>query len=403
MNNRLRITPSTIAAAGVLGSFLVAAPAWAADCSTLPNPVYVAGSSAAKPFLAKVAGELASLGSPVTLVYQGQGSCVGVNYLAALPAGTITGTGVIWDTAGAEVAGGCTLSLTGDAVNIGISDVYATSCPGVTALPAGVHDFYGPVQSMTFSVPVASTQQSISAEAAYLMFGLGAAGEVPTWNDPAYYMVRSETSGTQQMIAAAITVPANQWLGTSNAKSGDVLNGLVAASAGGHADAAVGILSTDVLDKNRDKVRALAYQHFDQTCGYHPDSEVAAFDKQNVRDGHYMIWGPLHLLTEVDASNVPLNADAKLVIDYLTGAVVPTSFDLIALEATSGVVPTCAMRVTRDSEIGPLASYQPEKSCECKFVASATGAAPADCQTCAADSECPTSAPACNYGFCEVQ
>jgi len=403
MNTRLRISPSAAAVAGALATALAAAPAYAANCDTLPNPVYVAGSSAAKPFLAKVAAELASLASPITLVYQGQGSCVGVGYLANLPAGTITGTGVIWDTAGAEVAGGCTLSLSGNAVDIGVSDVFATSCPGVTALPAGVHDFYGPVQSMTFAVPVSSTQQSISAEAAYLALGLGADGEVPVWSDPTYYQVRSETSGTQQMISAAIKVPATQWMGTSNAKSGDLLNALVAAAGAGHADASLGILATDVTDKNRDKVRTLAYQHYGQTCGYLPDSDVTSFDKQNVRDGHYMIWGPLHLLAEADASNVPVNADAKVVIDYLTGAVVPTTFDLIALEATSGVVPDCAMHVTRDSEIGPLASYQPEKSCACKFVAEANGAAPASCKSCDTNADCTAAAPACNYGFCEVQ
>jgi ABC-type phosphate transport system substrate-binding protein len=362
----------------------------------------VAGSSAIKPFLAKVAAELATLATPITVVYQGQGSCTGVNYLTTTPVGTITGTGVIWDTTGAEVAGGCTLSLSGNTVDIGVSDVFATSCPGVTGLPADVSDFYGPVQAMTFAVPVQSTKTSISAEAAYLVFGLGAAGEVSPWTDETLIHVRSETSGTQQMIATAIRVPAAKFKGKGHAKSGDVLADLVAAASSGHADDTLGILAADYVDVNRSSVKSLAYQHFGQLCGYWPDSDVNAFDKANVRDGHYMIWGPLHMLTKTSGGN-PVNPNAKVIIDYLSGAVDPTTFDLIMTEAKGGVVPDCAMRVRRDSEIGPLMSYMPARSCECKFVKEATGAAPASCQTCAQDSECPAATPKCNYGYCEVQ
>lgn len=107
MNDRMRFAcVSAGLFAGFLGMLAEAQPALAADCSTLSNPVYVAGSSAVKPFLAKVAGGLAALTPPVTVVYQGQGSCTGVNYMVASPTGTITGTGIIWDTTGTEVSGG---------------------------------------------------------------------------------------------------------------------------------------------------------------------------------------------------------------------------------------------------------------------------------------------------------
>jgi ABC-type phosphate transport system substrate-binding protein len=397
-------TVAAAMAAGFLGILTQASRAEAADCSTLPSPVYVAGSTAVKPFLAKVAAELAGLTTPITVVYQGQGSCTGINYLVATPTGTISGTGVIWDATGTEVAGGCSLSLAGDAVDIGVSDVYATSCPSVTGLPAGIADFPGPIQAMTFAVPLASAKQSISAEAAYLLFGFGADGAVGTWTDMTQVMVRSATSGTQQMLSAAINVPATKWFGKSNSGSGDVVNGLVAAAT---PDAAIGILATDVVDKNRSKVRALAYQHYGQTCGYTPDSDATtSFDKRNVRDGHYAVWGALHMLAKVNATGVVTNASAKKVIDYLSLAEAPTGFDLIQLEAKSGVVPDCAMRVTRTSEVGPLASYMPKKSCECKYVYEATGAAPTGCTACTAAtaaSVCPASKPACNYGFCEVQ
>ncbi len=403
MNPRTRVTVNVAGlATGFLGILAQANTAQAADCSTLPNPVYVAGSSAVKPFLAKVAAELAGLATPITVVYQGQGSCTGINYLVTSPTGSITGTGIIWDaTTGAEVAGGCALSLAGNTVDVGVSDVYATSCPNVVGLPAGVADFYGPIQAMTFAVPLASTKQVISAEAAYLLFGFGTDGVVGSWTDMTQVMARSATSGTQQMLAAAINVPATKWFGKANAGSGDVLNGLAAATS---PDAAIGILATDVVDKNRTKVRALAYQHYGQSCGYTPDSDATtSFDKRNVRDGHYAVWGPLHMLAKVDAQGAVINASAKKVVDYLSLAEKPTGFDLIQLEAKSGVVPDCAMRVKRTTEVGPMISYMPKQSCECKFVFEATGAAPASCTACTTSAQCPATAPACNYGYCEVQ
>lgn len=378
----------------------LASGAQAADCSTLPNPVYVAGSTAVRPFLAAVAQALAGATPPVTVVYQGQGSCVGVNYLASATPGTITGTGEIYSATGI-VTGGCALDIAGNTVDIGVSDVYATSCPGVTTLPATVKDFFGPVQPMSFAVPLNSTQTVISAEAAYLTLGLGTNGGTE-WSDPTAYQVRSATSGTQQMISAAIRVPAGQWIGVANAGSGNVLTALQAASASqATADLTFGILAMDVVDKNRATVRPLAYQHFGQGCGYTPDSTVNSFDKQNVRDGHYMIWGPLHMLTRTTGGQ-PSNANAKKVIDYLSGAVDP-DFDLIRVEAKGGVVPSCAMRVTRDSEVGPLMSYMPPKSCECKFIAEATGAAPTECQACVDSTDCSSARPACNHGYCEVR
>jgi ABC-type phosphate transport system substrate-binding protein len=402
MNPRTRV-PCYLAGlvAGSLGILAQAQQAAAADCSTLPSPVYVTGSSAVQPFLARAAAILAAQAPPVTIVYLSQGSCNGVNPMVATPTGTITGTGVIWDTTGTAVTGGCALDLTGNTVDIGVSDVFATSCPSVVALPTGIKDFYGPIQSMTFAVPLASTKQSISAEAAYLLMGFGADGGTP-WTDINQVMVRSASSGTQQMLSAAINVPATKWLGKSNSGSGDVLNGLVAATA---PDLAIGILSSDYVDKNRSKVRSLAYQHYGQSCGYTPDSDpVTAFDKKNVRDGHYAVWGPLHLLTKVDAAGAIVSPNVKKVVDNLSLA--PSVSDaaavtLIATEAKGGVVPDCAMRVKRDGEVGPMMSYMPPRSCECRFVFEATGAT--TCTTCTSNASCPASAPACNYGYCEVQ
>ena len=65
-------------------------PAAAADCADLPSPVFVTGSTAAKPILMQLARYLGSLAAPITIVYQGQGSCLGVD--AVLSATLLQGT-----------------------------------------------------------------------------------------------------------------------------------------------------------------------------------------------------------------------------------------------------------------------------------------------------------------------
>ena len=381
------------------GMLLCPQSASAADCSTLDNPVYVAGSSAVGPFIAKVAAELRQQSPAITVVYLSSGSCDGVNYLATETSGVLMGTGKIYDNDGKEVAGGC--ALNNNPVDIGVSDVYASSC-GVAELPKDVKDFYGPVQAMTFVVPSGSSQSSISAEAAYLVYGFGNDSEVSPWTDETAIEQRSATSGTQQMIGAYIKVPAAKFKGHANKGSGDLLTALTTSAANGNAEKALGILSTDVADKNRNAVKVLGYQHYGQSCAYWPDSTANSFDKSNVRDGHYPLWGPLHLLTRTENGNVT-KENVKKVVNYLAGTEEPKGFDMIALEAKSGVVPLCAMHVTKTKDGGELASFQPEKSCACKFEKEAVGTAPSCCKSCEKDSDCPSSAPACNYNFCEVK
>lgn len=355
----------------------------------------MAGSSAINPLISKLAPALAAQTPAITIVYQSQGSCTGVN---AILAGTkITGTATIWDTAGA--AGNCDLSIAGDTVDVGLSDIFPLSCPGVTTVPADVGDFFGPMQVMTFVVPKASSQVSISAEAAYFVFGFGTAGQASPWIDENFLLRRNESSGTQQMIGRSILVPANKWKGKDEGKSGTLLTDVANSTS---PEATIGILATDVADANRDKVKILAYQHYQQDCGYWPDSSPTAFDKMNVRDGHYPIWGPLHLISKVDNSKNPVNANAATVIGYFTGKVAtPSSVNLIDLEIAAHTVPGCAMSVGRDTEVGPLFSQQPSEPCGCYFDFKATGST--TCKTCTSDTDCASPNPKCRHGYCEAK
>jgi ABC-type phosphate transport system substrate-binding protein len=381
----------------VLGMSL---PVNAADCTALPSPVYLTGSTAARPLLAEIGKYLSAQIPPTSIVYLGQGSCAGVD--AVLNGTPLVGAGAtalsIWDSSGTEQK--CDVPTTATLLaDIGISDVFATTCfalPG--GLPSNVTDILGPVQSMTFAVPKGSPERSISAEAAYYVYGFGSASGVLPWTDDSILFRRDELSGTQRMIAAAIGVPATRWKGTGTTGSGDLVKKLTAASP---REGALGIVAADVAEDNRAILDVLAYQHTGQSCGYYPNHDATSNDKRNVRDGHYAIWGPLHLLTRVDGSGYPVKRTAADVAGYLAGTkTAPAQLDLIYLEAQHHVVPQCAMRVRRTEDMGPMMPFAPSGACGCYFERAANGVT--TCQACQKNADCPQSASVCSYGYCEI-
>jgi hypothetical protein len=202
------------------------------------------------------------------------------------------------------------------------------------------------------------------------------------------------------MISAAIGVPAALWKGNdANGSMG------VIAKLGGttNAETTIGILgATDVTDTVSQTIRILAYKHYGQSCAYLPDSAEGAKDKANVRDGHYAIWGPIHVLSKVDMNHYPLNVNARRVVNYITGSQSPPGgLDLIQLEAINNVVPSCAMKVKRTQEVGDLSPFAPLNACGCYFEKVATGHT--GCQACMKSADCPSTLPSCNFGFCEAQ
>ncbi len=236
-----------IAAAALISTLGVTAPgiAQVLDCSFMSNPVFIAGSTRVTPLLAAIAKSLSAASPAITIVYQGQESCAGANYMNTSPAGSITGTGMIWDSSGTQ--GTCNLSAaSGNRVNAAVSDVFATTCGYVPA--TGVKDFLGPIQTLSFAVPNTSTQSSISVEMAYMVFGFGAnttANTIPPWTDPSAMEIRTATSGTQLMISAALEqvgsgFSASKVRGVSNSSSGYVLTGLTSLASGGNAEKAIG-------------------------------------------------------------------------------------------------------------------------------------------------------------------
>ncbi len=310
----------------------------------------------------------------------------------------------------------CDLPAEGVTADIGASDVFAQSCAGfeLANLDAlQVRDAHGPIQTMTFAVPTNSAYSEISAQAAFFAFGFGSdgglrdsSGKLAIWNDENYLFKRSATSGTQAMLAAAIGVPASLWKGKAHKASSDVAASLqAAAQKQATANAALGILAADYIDTNnlRAQIRMLAFQDTDQRCAVYPDSSSTAKDKRNVRDGHYPVWGPLHLLVRVDGQGKPLNAANRQavtdIIGYLSGTkALPNDVQLIDLYAQSGLVPECAMHVTRSKDGGNIFPYQPTSPCSCLFDLKATGST--NCTACKVQGDC-ASGETCSQGYCE--
>ena len=389
------------------------------DLSRSGTVVYVTGSSAAKPFLQQIAQQLATDG--VFIVYTSTGSCVGVDAVVngtrmttgAAPAPAATAT--YWESSSSS-GKACDLSSSGVTADLGISDVFAQTCPGfeLTDLDAkDVRDAHGPIQTMTFAVPASSPYSEISAQAAYFVFGFGSGGGVldpmqahPIWNDEKFIFQRSAASGTQSMLATAIGVPSGRWRGKAHKTSDDVAADLASAGADETtAASAIGILAADYIDtKNlRAQIRMLAYQDTRGPCAVYPDSSAGARDKQNVRDGHYPIWGPLHFLYKVDQSGDPVNADNRQqvldIVGYLSGSKpLPNGVQLLDVYAQSGLVPECAMRVTRTSDGGDITPHDPPNPCACLFDAKATGGT--SCTPCTVQGDCAKSE-TCSEGYCE--
>jgi len=368
-----------------------------------PNLIFVTGSTNFPPLLAAVAPILAKGNPSYTIVFQPQTSCKGAaSIFDADPAKhvikDITGNWAYYLGAdGSQHL--CLLPTGGAAVDVGESDVYAQTC-GYMPTP-GIADYTGPIQAITFVVPSASSQRSISAEAARAVFGGGGGGGGKTaaampWTNPQLYFVRSAGTGTIQLPSRAIGVPPSSWWGIDRLSAGNMVMSLEGVDPT-LAEQAIGVLSSDFADKARANVRELTFQETGQSCGWLPDSSPSTFDKENVRDGHYPIWGTIHLFTS-NVGGVPSQAAGALVTQLSVPRLNPDLLDAII---GSGYVPQCAMRVARNQEMGALASFQPQFGCGCYFDNKVNGKT--SCAACSGSADCPSSQPACNYGFCELQ
>src|SRR5215471_4400141 len=227
-----------IAIGGAALGCLLARTTWAqgvANCSTLPNPVYITGSTAYQTAAGIFAAKLAAITDTslqLTIVYannSGQGSCNGPP--AIMTGANLTGTALTWMTGPnpndptSVTSANCTLDGTHPA-DIGISDIFWESCVNPAApatLPTDIKGFSGPVQAMVFVVPAGNTSfTAMSAEEARLIWGCGSGGMVSPFLNSMKILQRNDTSGTQGIVAKAIGVSPSKFFGTSTNAAGIV-------------------------------------------------------------------------------------------------------------------------------------------------------------------------------------
>jgi hypothetical protein len=231
------------------------------------------------------------------------------------------------------------------------------------------------------------------------MGGDGDAGA--PWTNPLLYFVRNQNTGTQQMIGRAINVPPSAFWGIDRGSAAAVDADLRVITDPALANQAIGIISADYYDADRANLKALAFEAPDQECAYLPDSTPFTKDKQNVRDGHYPIWGPIHFFAAV-SNGIPVSAAAA---SFVSAVAVPNvAQQLLDAFIGSSLVPSCAMTVQRSSELGPLSTYSAPFQCGCYFDASVNGVADPGCMKCNTSNDCSDpQRPACNLGYCEIQ
>src|SRR6185295_17836691 len=195
------------------------------------------------------------------------------------------------------------------------------------------------------------TQVAISAEAAHTVFAAGGnGGRAMPWTDDQYYFTRGAGTGTTILPSMAIKLDPTRWWGIDRLSATNLVASMVAVDPTA-AERTIGVLSSDFADKNRGNLRTLAFQQAGQKFGYLPDSTKDSFDKANVRDGHYPIWGAIHLMAATASGGAPSPA-ASALISQLVASMLKQPV-LTAIVA-AGFVPACAMTVTHDAEVGQL-------------------------------------------------
>jgi hypothetical protein len=348
-----------------------------------------------------IAGLGQALAGTTTVVYQKLGSCVGVNTILAdtTPTGAcgaggcITGTATYYDANG--TAQTCDLDVNGTHLDVALSDAFFDTCTG-NAAPATLLDQLGPAQAMLFVAPKASTQTLLTFEEGYFAFGFGAAGMATPWIDPTLFFIRNSGSGTQQIIGHAIgVVPVSKMQGVDSGGSSGVLNMVVASP---KPEATIGIVGAETYDPNRDKLVSIAFRAKNQYHGYYADSDETSLDKRNVRDGHYLPFGYVHMIAWTDNQGSYQRAGAKFFTDFVLGKSMVNGLNPIDLSIAAHTIPLCAMTVKRSADGGDLSLYRPAAPCGCYFEKVAT--TKTSCTMCTDNTPC--GGGMCRNGYCEA-
>jgi hypothetical protein len=396
------------------------AMAQGADCSALPNPVYLAGTTAVIPVIRLMGARLKQVG--VTLLWNENSEGCGSVYTLAF--GTSAGQRTVYShytedppQSGKVYSTTCNGPL-GRSPDLVINDVAWTSCAAAysanpsappTPLPSTFSEFPGPVQGLVPIVAMSFIQYNdITTEELSDLYVCLSNGHILTFTaDQLIFDYNSQTSGMRELFARGLGLPNASQFATG---AGSIITAetMVTTYVGPaiSPNQTIGYTSTEFYDQYRNRVRALKVRGVNQKLAYWPDSDMTSTDKLNLREGRYTLQGTLRLVAAVDSQGVPIPDAAKHVVDWFQGNPVqdPTlqlPFDINEIYAQRGVVPQCAMKVTRDGDMPVFSHYSPPQPCHCSFQVLATGkTCIPGCTACADSSTCPTGK-ICSHGYCE--
>ncbi len=367
--------------AAFLAGFLWPSHCQAQPCTALPNPIIVSVPPAAEPFIQKVAFLLQRTKTPnpmpATVAWQVNPSCAGVDVVAndksasCVDGGCLHGQAKFYPVADDPIAF-CDLdagATTGTKANLVLSEVAPATCLNYAGNPpAGVLDSgaAGPVipYALVMSQQAPQSANSIQAEEAHFVFSVGGPAQVPPWLKSATVFLFGNKDAAELLLGPRVKLASDRWKGTIVSTADDLLAGLKSDAA-----TALGILATPFADTRRSDFRILAFQALSQHGAFFPDRKSNSFDKQNVRDGHYPLWGFLHMIQRESptAPGQPKYSKGNQLATMLLGNAPAAGQDVVDLQVAAGFVPKCAMRVTRQSDAGPPAATAPADACNCWF------------------------------------
>ena len=414
---RSHLPPSLAAALGA-SALLASGGAYGQSppaCTSLPNPVYLTLGATQEPLLKNIGQKLRNAADPavrMTVVYLRQGSCSNIDGIYAQPTKPVTQNMVYVPSAEEDPAWTpdkasptCTVPVEGVRPDIANSNAFVSACVDEATQPPNVMQFRAAVQAYGFIVPKGSSQQAITAEEAYFAFGFGARGGAQPWVDEGSLFILPNDRSTLITTMASVQVPRERARGVRQTPS-EVINSVALAP---NPEATLGVAGIELYDQQRDKLKVLAFRSFKQRFAYYPDAKTTRFDKENVRSGLYSIWSPTLYITKVDPTTKAITSDdparaqrARYLIDILQGkSVTPApGFEPIDLVLRAGLVPNCAMRVSREFEAGPLSPFKAEETCHCYYESKYPDTYAATCTPCTADAQC--GGGKCSRGLCEA-
>jgi hypothetical protein len=411
-----RLVPQSVVAAIPLATFLVVAPVQAAPCNDLSSDgqaalpvIWIENGDTQEPLLKRIGKQLVqTTGQKVRVIYRNRPTCeLADNFFNASgrTLATVASRPIRYIpddpafdplTATAPV---CDSPAVPPTIMLSIGATFLSSCPTLPAKPANVAVVDGPNQAYGYIVTKASSQVAITAQEGYLAFGFTAgAGEASPWIDQNLRFIRGLTASTTLTMSAAMGLrPGEIKAATPSTTSLTLLNSVKDAA---EPQASIGILGTELFDQNRALVKFLAFKGFGQRYAYFPDSTGESFDKQNVRDGHYLPWSPTPYIFEADGAGQPVDTTVRRVVDLLFGRAVEPDVNGLLQVVNSGLVPQCAMKVKRAFDGGDLSLFDPAEPCGCFFEKNVPQGV-TTCTACIGDGQC--GAGKCRFGYCEAK